>query len=141
MRFFLLLAASFIALAQFVSAPLPAQAPATATPAALAPGSGAAGPSRIPIEALAQPALLTSPKLSPDGNRIAARVSVGGREWIGFWDLHEASASPPHLLASATDGEVRWLRWAGPNRLLLGIQLQRMAEGVEFTISRILSMD
>jgi dipeptidyl aminopeptidase/acylaminoacyl peptidase len=147
MSVFRFLAASFGAAAFILAAPLAAQAPAPARPAASAsqplPAEAAAAPgtARIPIEALAQPALLTSPRLSPDGNRIAARVRVGGRDWIGFWDLRDASGSPPHLLASATDGEVRWLRWAGPNHILLGIQLERSAEGVEFTVSRILSMD
>jgi len=118
----------FLALIQVQS--LSAQLPAAAGPTA----------SRIPIEALAQPAFLTWPDLSPDGTRIAARVKVGGRDSIGVWDLRDPPGSQPRLWPQ-TDYELRWLRWAGPNRLLLGAQLERMAEGIEFTISRIVSLD
>jgi dipeptidyl aminopeptidase/acylaminoacyl peptidase len=135
MNFFRLFAASFAA-SVLLAASLAAQTSAVQTPPAAARGTD-----RIPIEALAQPALLTRPTLSPDGTRVAARVQAGGRDWIGLWDLREPPGSQPHVLAAASDGELRWLRWAGPNRLLLGIQLERMAEGTEFTISRIISLD
>ena len=97
-------------------------------------------PARIPIEALAQPAFLAWPTLSSDGNRIAARLKVGGRDWIGVWDLRDPPGSQPHLWPQS-DYELRWLRWAGPNRLLLGAQLRRGAEGEAFTVTRIISID
>jgi dipeptidyl aminopeptidase/acylaminoacyl peptidase len=139
MKVFRLLAASFAAAAGMLSQ-LAAQPPAPATQAAHPPAAAASGALRIPIEALAQPALLAWPTLSPDGNRIAARVKVGGRDWIGVWDLRDPPGSQPHLWPQS-DYELRWLRWAGPNRLLLGAQLERMAEGIEFTVSRIVSLD
>jgi hypothetical protein len=49
------------------------------------------------------------------------------------------SAQPAGIAAHLwpqSDYELRWLRWAGPNRLLLDAQLERMAEGTEFTVSR-----
>jgi acetyl esterase/lipase len=104
-----LVAAILGAFALFQAQVLPAQPPAAAAAAA----------GRIPIEALARPALLTWPILSPDGNRIAARVKVGGRDWIGVWDLRDPPGSQPHLWPQS-DYELGWLRWAGPNRLLLG---------------------
>lgn len=105
------------------------------TPAATAPGTG-----QVPIEALAQPAFLIWPNLSPDGNRIAARIKVEGRDWIGVWDLRDPPGSQPHMWPQS-GYELRWLRWAGPNRLLLGAQLERIAEGIEFTVTRIVSLD
>jgi dipeptidyl aminopeptidase/acylaminoacyl peptidase len=125
-----LVAAILGAIALAGAQPLPAQTPATAAPDA----------GRIPIEALAQPALLTSPTLSPDGNRIAARLKVDGRDWIGVWDLRNPPGTQPHMWPQS-DYELRWLRWAGPSRLLLGAQIARMAEGIEFTVSRIVSLD
>jgi len=131
MNFFRLVGALLGAVFLIAPLPLVAQPPPAAAPAT----------ARIPIEALAQPALVSWPTLSPDGNRIAARLTVGGRVGIGWWDLSEPPGSRPHVLAAASEGELRWLRWAGPNRLLLGIQLGRMAEGIEFTVSRIVALD
>ena len=113
------------------SAQPPAQMPAASAPANFG---------RIPIEALAQPAFLTWPTLSPDGNRVAARLKVDGRDWIGVWDLRDPPGTQPHMWPQS-DYELRWLRWAGPNRLMLGAQLQRTTEGIEFTVTRIVSLD
>lgn len=130
-----LLAAILGGLALAQVQPLFGQTPAAAPAAPVAPATD-----RIPIEAFAQPAFLAWPTLSPDGNRIAARLKVEGRDWIGVWDLRDPPGSQPHMWPQS-DYELRWLRWAGPNRLLLGAQLERVTEGIEFTVSRIVSLD
>src|SRR4051812_24608439 len=130
MNFFRLVGALLGAAAWIAAAPLVAQPPSASAPAA----------ARIPIEALAQPAFLAWPTLSPDGNRVAARLKVDGRDWIGVWDLRDPPGTQPHMWPQS-DYELRWLRWAGPNRLMLGAQLQRTTEGVEFTVTRIVSLD
>jgi dipeptidyl aminopeptidase/acylaminoacyl peptidase len=111
----------------------------------LAPAAGAqpAPPTaseRLPIEALSELPFLTDPTLSADGNRIAARVTSEGKNWIGVWDLRAARDTPPHLL-SAGDFDVRWLRWAGPHRLLVGVLLTRRYAGIEIPMTRVVTVD
>jgi acetyl esterase/lipase len=125
MYFFKDLARAFAALTLFLSAPLAAQAPAG---------------ERIPIEALAAPAYLSDPVLSPDGYRIAARLKIRDKDWVGVWDLRAGPEAPPRMFEQG-EFDVRWLRWAGPNRLLLGIQLQQRLEGIEVTVTRSISLD
>lgn len=93
----------------------------------------------IPVEALAQPPFLTEPLLSPDGYLIAARVKVQDKDWIGIWNLRHPEAQP--RLIPQDDYDVRWLRWAGPNRLLMGIIIRSRLEGASVSVSRILSLD
>jgi len=107
-------------------------------PAAQPAAAAAAQP--VTIEALAEPPFLTDPILSPDGNRIAARLTMNNKEWIGIWDLGAAPGTPPRLLEQGSY-EVRWLRWAGTGRLLIGIQMVQTVYGIPVPITRILSLD
>ena len=101
---------------------------------------------------LDQPQAFTSPRLSPDGSRIAMSVSTGGRSDIWVYDL--ASATPTRLTNSATendrpewtpdgkqvlyrsDGGNRTSIWwqpadlSGPPSTLLGDQRHNYYEGV-----------
>ena len=112
-------------------APLAAQPPAAQPSAA---------PSQIPVEALASPAILSDPILSPDGTHIAARLTNQDKEWIAVWDLGAAPDTPPRTLERG-DFEVRWLRWAGPNRLLLGIQVKQRIYANDVTVSRTIALE
>ena len=95
---------------------------------------------RLPIEALSELPFLSDPTLSADGNRIAARITSQGKNWIGVWDLRSAIDTPPHLI-SAQAFDVRWLRWAGPHRLLLGVLVNSRYLGVDVPVTRIVSLD
>ena len=117
--------------------PLAAQpsAPAAATPAT--PPVPRTGP--LPIEALAALPELASPTLSPDGYRIAAQVTIQGQSRIAVWDLRDRTA-PPRML-SHENYDLRWLRWAGPDRLLVGVRTLGVYEGLRLPISRVIAMD
>jgi dipeptidyl aminopeptidase/acylaminoacyl peptidase len=120
-------------------APLRAQPPAAAAPAPAA-AQVAAPPAPIPIDALARPPYLSAPVLSPDGNRIAAELTLDDKQWIGIWDVSAGPGSRPRLYRQDSF-EARWLRWAGPNRLLVGIQVVRRYEGTEVPVTRIIALD
>jgi hypothetical protein len=107
--------------ALLVGEPCPAAQP-TAAPAP------AARPEPLPIEALAALPSLSDPALSPDGWRIAARILVEGKSRIVVWDLRHREA-PPRMLAH-DNYELRWLRWAGPNRILLGVGMTALYSGL-----------
>ena len=113
-----------------------AQAPA----AGAAPATAAAAPSpMLPIEALAALPNLTTPVLSPDGWRIAAQVTVEGQSRIAVWDLRHREA-PPRMLAHE-NYSLLWLRWAGPNRILIGVGMTALYSGLTLPVTRIIAMD
>lgn len=114
--------------AAIIAVPLSAQTPA---PVAA---------ERLPIDALAEPPFLSAPLLSPDGNRIAAQLTTRDKNWIGIWDLQAGAGAQPRLFAP-DDADVRWLRWAGVDRLLIGVQLTREVYGIEVPITRIIALD
>jgi dipeptidyl aminopeptidase/acylaminoacyl peptidase len=95
---------------------------------------------RPTIEALSELPFLTDPALSADGYRIAARVTTEGKNWIGVWDLRAAPDAPPHQLSTG-DYDIRWLRWAGPRRLLLGVLMTRRYMGIDVPLTRMVSVD
>jgi dipeptidyl aminopeptidase/acylaminoacyl peptidase len=122
MNFFRLVAASFAVAAQLLSAPLAAQAPAAAARPAAAPNQP------LPVEAFAELPFLSAPLLSPDGTRIAARVSGAGREGIGVWTLSEPRDHPPKMIDA---DDVESFAWAGDGRLIVSaVQARLISSGV-----------
>ena len=67
---------------------------------------GGAGDGRVPVEELAEPPFLTEPVLSPDGSRIAGRVSKDGNESIAIWTLGGGARTEPILIASSANSIV-----------------------------------
>ena len=93
----------------------------------------------LPVEALAALPNLSSPVLSPDGWRIAAQVTVEGQSRIAVWDLRHREA-PPRMLAHE-NYSLLWLRWAGPNRILIGVGMTALYSGLTLPVTRIIAMD
>ena len=117
-------AAAFGAAAFMLAAPLAAQAPA---------------PARLATDVYAELPFLSTPLLSPDGARIAARVSGGGEEHIGIWTLSEPRDRPPRLIEA---GNVESFTWAGDNRLIIssiGFNIMRSGALISYGLSRRIS--
>ncbi len=125
-------------LAAFVAA-LGAPAALAQAPAAVAQGAPASASTLIPIEAFGDLPFLSDPTLSPDGRQIAARIFVGGHERIGIWDA-TGERQRPRVIAVG-DFQLRWVRWAGDNRLLVSVQTTVTIYGMSVPISRVLSYD
>lgn len=102
----------------FTLALLAVAAPAAGQPAAAQPSAqAAAAPADAPvsIEDFARLPFLSDALLSPDGTRIAARVSAEGRQYIAIW-LPDSDRQAPRMI-QADSNEA--FRWAGDNRLLI----------------------
>jgi dipeptidyl aminopeptidase/acylaminoacyl peptidase len=129
-RFFGVLAGTLL-----LGAPVGSRAaqPAGAAPAPAAPARS------LPVEALAALPNLSSPVRSPDGWRIAAQVTVEGQSRIAVWDLRHREA-PPRMLAHE-NYSLLWLRWAGPNRILIGVGMTALYSGLTLPVTRIIAMD
>jgi dipeptidyl aminopeptidase/acylaminoacyl peptidase len=134
-----------LAAAAAFAAPLPAQeAPPTVASGAAAPATNpAAAPQRIPAEALADLPFIRSPILSPDGNRMAARLTAQGKNWIGIYDLRLNFEQQRPLMVEWGDYDVTWMRWAGNDRLIFGIQVIRPVPmlDMELPVTRAGSLD
>jgi dipeptidyl aminopeptidase/acylaminoacyl peptidase len=132
MNFYRFCAACLAAAAFLFSAPVAAQGPAAGASPAHAPVIASPAPGADPhplsVEAFAELPFLFEPILSPDGARIAARVSSGGREWIGIWTLSEPRDHPPKLIEV---GDIERFAWAGSGRLIIStVAVRLMSSGV-----------
>ncbi|MFN3944051.1 MAG: alpha/beta fold hydrolase [Allosphingosinicella sp.] len=109
-----------------------ASAPAPAAEAAAAPA--------IPLEHFAELPFLTHPELSPDGRFVAARLPGTGAERIGIFTL--GSDAPPALIGDGKgEYDLRWIRWAGNGRLLIGITILAPFMNMTLPVSRLLVYD
>ncbi|WP_298164825.1 S9 family peptidase [Novosphingobium sp.] len=92
-------------------APTPAAAPATAmAPAGLS--------EKIPTAILSALPFLSSPRLSPDGKRIAAYVTMKGQKLLGFFTPETGETK---LLNPGASLDFNWFRWAGNGRVLFSV--------------------
>lgn len=96
-----------------------------AAPIALAADAPPAAP--VSVESYSELPFLSDPLLSPDGTRIAARISNSGHEQIAIWTLSEPRDHPPKLI---NIGGVESFAWAGDGRLVIStIGLRIIASG------------
>jgi len=103
-----MIGAWFAATWLLVAAQSPAQPPA--------PSGSAPSAAPPPVEAFAQIPFLSTPLLSPDGTRVAARLAIEGREFVGIWTLGAPRDEPPRMI-QVSNLESFW--WAGDQRLLV----------------------
>jgi dipeptidyl aminopeptidase/acylaminoacyl peptidase len=83
--------------------------------AAPPPTTETAIPPRIPTSDFAVQPVLTQPKLSPDGLRLLARVSVKGKELLGIYTLANGNMK---LLSMPEKGELSWYDEAQMTRMI-----------------------
>lgn len=140
----------FALAAAAIAAPLAAQTvPAQTAPAQPVTGQTAPAPNAtppvqsIPAEALAALPFIRGPVLSPDGTHFAARLTAQGKNWIGVYDLRQNLEQQRPLMIEWGDYDVTWLRWAGNNRLIFGIQVVRPVPmlDMEIPVTRAGSLD
>ena len=122
--------------AMIVSTPIFAQSaavkpspPPVAAPVALTANSFAATP------------FIERPALSPNGQYIAARISVRGNQSLAMLPVFDKAAGSKLIGLGAGTVDVDWWRWVNDDWLLVGVSANDTAEGEKFRVSRVLSVE
>ncbi|WP_421853884.1 alpha/beta fold hydrolase [Novosphingobium sp.] len=88
-----------------------------AAPAAMAtPQAGP--PDKIPTAILSRLPFLSSPRLSPDGKRIAAYVTMKGKKLLSIFTPDTGASK---LLNPGDSLDFNWFRWTGNDRVLFSV--------------------
>ena len=109
-----------------------APAPAAATAAEVR-------PPKIPAKSFAGRNQLQSPRLSPDGKRLATQATLEGKPQVIVLDTDTRVLIRGLVLTEDFDFE--WLRWAGNDRLLIGTSGISKIDGEEYRYTRAMVLD
>ncbi|WP_250890818.1 alpha/beta hydrolase family protein [Sphingobium nicotianae] len=104
-----------------------AQEPQTAKPpTADAPAIAA---KLLPVEAFAELPFMEGPQLSPDGNKIAAKVALNGKQFLVILSMVNGEQKIARITPG--DNDLNWWRWVNDDWLVLGIGAEVAVDGGE----------
>jgi dipeptidyl aminopeptidase/acylaminoacyl peptidase len=95
-------------------------------------------PAPRPASDFATLPFLDGPKLSPDGTRVAAQLAVQGQQIFGV--IHLFDKTKPMLVGLNDQDLLEWY-WVNDQWLVLRLGTTVNAEGVEFYVTRVVSVD
>jgi dipeptidyl aminopeptidase/acylaminoacyl peptidase len=117
----------------------------------LPPGGHAQEPAAPPAAAPAPPALIPTsafagrspfnglPQMSPDGKRLAYSLTEGGKSWIGVMDID--SAELIRQVPLTDDQALRWIKWAGNDRVMISLVVTVRVNAASGRVSRLYAVD
>lgn len=111
---------------------------ATAQQAPVAPEPATDAP--VPVEVFAELPFMESPKLSPDGTHIAAKLAINGTQQLVVTPVF-AGSEKPAAMAVSDKVDLNWWRWAGPGWLAVGVGAQQVFEGYDIYVTRLLGVN
>jgi dipeptidyl aminopeptidase/acylaminoacyl peptidase len=76
-----------------------------------------------------------TPKLSPDGTRLAAKLAVKGKQMLVVMSLFDATI-PPATIQTRNEDDLNWWRWVGDKWLAIGIGAKQDLYGTEVYVTR-----
>jgi acetyl esterase/lipase len=104
--------------------PWPARAQAPAPVAS-------AGPR--PLEDFGTVPFMDRPRLSPNGNKVAAKMAAGGKQYFAIYDIF-AGGMP--ALVGGGDRDINWWRWVNDDWLVVGLGALDNVQGTDFYVRR-----
>ena len=101
---------------------------------------GSAGPvANAPsVEVFAAPPLLDSPRLLPDGTKLAAKMLIRGEQTLVVYPL-QGNAKPARVNLTG-DSEPNWWRWVNDDWLIAGVGAQTSIYGTDVYITRLIGL-
>lgn len=97
-----------------------------------------AKPPLLPVATFAQPDLISSPTMAPDGQHVAVLVTRTGRTFVSVLDLTKTKTVA--MAAWGADVEYGWHRWAGPDVVLISVSQLLEVLGEETRVSRLFAL-
>ncbi|MHA0319703.1 alpha/beta hydrolase family protein [Sphingomonas melonis] len=107
------------------------------TPPATTPAAPPAADAPIPAAVFAQLPRFESPRLSPDGTRIAAKMAIDGVQSLVVMPLFDGK---PAALKVGENMDINWWRWVGDKWLVAGIGSQSHLGGEDIYITRMVGL-
>lgn len=105
----------------------------TVTPAATPTPRAPAPRAPLPVEAFAELPDLDDPALSPDGNQVAAKVAINGKQYFAVIKINREG--PPRLL-NPGKADLNWWRWVNDEWVVVGIGQEVPVEGDTWYVRR-----
>lgn len=105
-----------------------------------APAPAANPDAPVPVEAFAELPFMESPKLSPDGTHIAAKVAINGVQQLVVMPVFIGDEKPT-AMALSDKIDVNWWRWVGTGWLAVGVGAQDKFEGYDIYVTRLIGVN
>lgn len=97
-------------------------------------------PAFIPTSAFAARSPFNDvPQLSPDGERLAFSLTEGGKVWLGVIEID--SGTMMRKIPLEDDQHLRWIQWAGNDRLLVSLVVPITSNWAEGRVVRLFVAD
>lgn len=106
--------------------------------ASTSPSIQAGAAARLPVEVFAELPQVENPVLSPDGQRILARVARNGQMLLALIPL-DGKTAPTHFNPGKSD--LLWWRWVNDEWVVIGIGREQPMEGSNFYFRRAVSLN
>ncbi len=101
----------------------------------------AASEKPITLESFARPPFLEDPELSPNGQWVAARISVGGRQKLAMLSLFATADNKPTMMNLDSEKiSVDSWQWVNDDWLLVWLSANDNIEGATWRIGRVISI-
>jgi dipeptidyl aminopeptidase/acylaminoacyl peptidase len=97
-------------------------------------------PTRITVEDFAKLPFMIRPKLSPDGERVIARLMLDGRERLAVVELFDKTKKAK-VIPLLPRHSLEWYRWAGDGRILISIGFEDTLDGEDIWVTRLVKFD
>lgn len=100
-----------------------------------------ASPIALDARAFAATPFMEGPKLSPNGQFIAARVGVRGNQSLALLPVFKKEDGAKLIGLDFVTVDVDWWQWVNDDWLVVGVSANDSAEGLKIRVSRVLSVE
>ena len=101
-------------------------------------GAHAQAPAPRPAETFAKLPFISSPRMSPDGTRVAALIAANGKQMLAIWRF--AGADDELALVGLGENDLNWWEWVNDDYLVAGVGSMENVLGTNMYLRRAVSV-